>query len=192
MTGGKNVPCMSYFVKNAEDYAERSTVHGISYIFDSKLGRLDRILWFAIVISSMSLALWMISSSYSSWQDNLVMTTLKTTTKKISELDFPAVTICAGGRHMGLVEKVLYNNFLKWNISQTQENRSNLVEEQVSAFMKDVFEIEDKGINIMDILDTMIAPEASASNAIRKHQVSCAKKKERRKRSTTNGVLSKT
>ena len=35
-----------------------------------------------------------------------VITTLKTTTYPVTELFFPAITICGSGKHMSLVEKV--------------------------------------------------------------------------------------
>ena len=84
--------------ENVKEYSNRSTVHGIGYICDKKLGLFDRCLWLIMVISCMSMALWLITSSYASWQDNLVITTLKTTTKPVSELKFPAVTIYADGK----------------------------------------------------------------------------------------------
>ena len=88
--------------KNAEDYASRATVHGIGCVFDKEVAILDRALWLIIVLGALCLAMWMINTSYTSWQDNQVITTLKTTTKPITDLDFPAITICAAGQHMDL------------------------------------------------------------------------------------------
>ena len=109
----------SKLTKNAEEYANRATVHGISYIFDRDLPKLDKTLWLIIVLGALCLAVWMINTSYTSWQDNQVITTLKTTTKPITDLDFPAVTICAAGQHMDNVEKVLFDNFDHWVQSDT-------------------------------------------------------------------------
>ena len=109
----------SKLTKNAEEYANRATVHGISYIFDRDLAKLDKALWLSIVLGALCLAVWMINTSYTSWQDNQVITTLKTTTKPITDLDFPAVTICAAGQHMDNVEKVLFDNFSQWVQSDT-------------------------------------------------------------------------
>ena len=109
----------SKLTKNAEEYANRATVHGISYIFDRDLAKLDKALWLIIVLGALCLAVWMINTSYTSWQDNQVITTLKTTTKPITDLDFPAVTICAAGQHMDNVEKVLFDKFNQWVQSDT-------------------------------------------------------------------------
>ena len=128
----------------------------------------------------------MVYSSFTSWQNNQVMTTLKTLTKPVTDLDFPAITICGSGLHMGLVEKVLYTNFKKWQDNQTINfNGNNAMEEDFALYMKDVFQVKDKGTNILDILDTMIAPssEASGPNGVRENQMAC-KGKDRKKRNT--------
>ena len=109
----------SKLTKNAEEYANRATVHGISYIFDRDLAKLDKALWLIIVFVALCLALWMINTSYTSWQDNQVITTLRTTTKPITDLDFPAITICAAGQHMDNVEMVLFDKFTYWVQSDT-------------------------------------------------------------------------
>ena len=38
-----------------------------------------------------------------------VITTLKTTTFPVTDLFFPAITICGSGKHMNLVEKVRFS-----------------------------------------------------------------------------------
>ena len=50
--------------QTTEEYASRSTIHGISYIFDRDLNIIDRLLWlflvlaFAIVAAALTLNLW--------------------------------------------------------------------------------------------------------------------------------------
>ena len=170
----------SKLARNFTEYTSRSTIHGIGYIYDQKLGLFDRALWLVIVTSFMSTAMWMINSSYTTWQNNQVITTLKTTTKPVSELEFPAVTICADGQHMGLVEKVLYNNFIKW---KEQNDNSNTLEDDLSTFMKEIYQITEEGTNILDILNTMISPEGLGTNAVMKNELACAAKKRRKRES---------
>ena len=38
----------SPLVKTTEDFAARTTVHGISYVFDASLSTIDRILWLGV------------------------------------------------------------------------------------------------------------------------------------------------
>ena len=56
---------------------------------------------------------WPLDKSSSSNFYCKVITTLKTTTYPVTELYFPAITICGSGKHMHLVEKVcfLFGNF---------------------------------------------------------------------------------
>ena len=174
------MPRKSKLVDNFKDFANRSTIHGLGYIFDGHSRFLDRGLWLAIVIGSMSFAILMIISSYTTWQADQVITTLKTTTKSVKDLHFPSVTICADGLHMDLVEKVLYNDFIKWKPT----NSNDSLEDELSMFMLEMFLIQDNGTNILDILNTMVSPETSVANAVRKNQMACAKNKKRKRRDT--------
>ena len=47
----------------------------------------------------------------------------------------------------------------------------------VHQYMKERFEIKDKKINILDILETVISPENSDTNAVIQNQIACALKK---------------
>ena len=164
------MPHKTILGRRLEEYANHSTIHGISYIFDKSIGIVDRVLWLITVICSLCMVLGMINSSYHSWQENQVITTLKSTTKPVSELGFPSVTICADGMHMGLAEKVLYNNFLEW---REENGAGNNLEENFAKYMFDVFQIKKKGLNILDILSTLVAPASFESNEIRQTEQAC-------------------
>ena len=156
------MPKKSGLAKTVEEYSNRSTVHGIGYIFDKQIGYFDRFLWIIIVLTAMSMALYNIIDSYMDWQRDRVTTTLKTTTKPITDIDFPSVTICADGLHMGLVEEVLYDKFLQWDQTRP-ENVDKSPEENIAKFMKEMYQISE-GQNIFDILGTMISPESASAN----------------------------
>ena len=166
--------------KNIEDFAGRSTVHGISYILDKTISLPDRLLWLIVCLGSALLATFLIYSSYTEWKENPVITTLKALDKPVTDLTFPAVTICAAGQHMGNVERVLYHNFKKWE--QTQQNT---VEEMFGEYLEETFQIREQGTSILDILNTMISPsdEASGANTVRRNVLACSALKNRRKRS---------
>ena len=125
-----------------------------------------------------------------------MITTLKTTTYPVTELYFPAVTICGSGKHMNLVEKVcflfgifshiyiyfhqkLYNHFLNWK----ETHKSNAADsELIYEYMKEKFQITDNKITILDILNTIISPEAEQTNSVTQNTVACAMMKNRRKK----------
>ena len=73
------------------DFLENSTVHGLVHISTAK-SRAARTLWVTIVIACFAVAIYMITSSYKEWQEAPVSTTI--TTHPITDLEFPAVTVC--------------------------------------------------------------------------------------------------
>ena len=170
----------SFLAKSLEDYASNATVHGISYVFDKTTSVVERFIWFIIVFAFGCIAILLVYKSYTDWQENQVITTLKTVAKPVSELKFPAITICGSGQHLGLVEKVLTNNFQTWNKRRGGSKKTATLKEDFALYMQEVFQIDDKEINILDILSTMISPspEVSGSNAVRENQVVCSKKQE--------------
>ena len=175
---GKEKTKKNLFCRNAKEYTSRSSIHGIGYIFDQSLGCADQVLWLVATVCVMVVALWMITTAYLDWQENQVITTLKTTTKSVTDTEFPAITVCAGGLHMDLVEKVLYSNFEQWR--KTASNETS--EDEFSLFMKEKYQIKEAGLTILDILNTMISPQAAGTNSVSKNQLACAEKHSRKKR----------
>ena len=108
-----------------------------------------------------------------------VVTVLKNTTKFVEDVPFPALTLCGSGVHMNNVEKKLVEDFKDW---RTQKRKDKASEEQLDKdmkeFMEDRFQIKEseKPINILDILDMMIAPDVDASiaaNSVRENEIAC-------------------
>ena len=174
----------SFLGKNIEEFASRSSVHGLSYVFDRQFKFADQFLWLVIFVSFLAMAIYLITIAFNDWQDNQVITPIKVLAKPIASLK-PAITICAPGLHFGQVEKVLYTNFKNWVERNTFENTA--ADAAYAKYMDEEFQIEEKGVNIMDILNTMILPEASEANAVRQHQLSCVKKEKTISRPEENG-----
>ena len=59
-------------VKTAEDFAERTSIQGISYVFDRSLWIADRLLWAVVVISFLGLAGYLTWNSWTQWRDEQV------------------------------------------------------------------------------------------------------------------------
>ena len=73
------------------EFLEKSTIHGLSFIRDAKsLG--EKAFWVIIVTLGFGFAASLIGNSYSQWMKSPVSTVV--TTKPISELEFPEVTVC--------------------------------------------------------------------------------------------------
>ena len=167
--------------QTTKDYASQSSIHGIGYIFDHKLGTWERVLWLMVVIAFLILATHLTLDTWTQWQEEQVVTTLKNTAKPVAEVPFPAVTICGTGNHMGNVEKKIQENFALWR-KENQRNKtgSSAMEKDIEDYMRETFQIQNKEgsdpVSILDILDTMIAPDVDASvaaNGIRQNALAC-------------------
>ena len=64
--------------KNVNEYGSRSSIHGVSYTLDRALSWLDRVLWLLLLLGSIALAGYMITTTVLDWRDRQVVTTLKT------------------------------------------------------------------------------------------------------------------
>ena len=61
------------------DYAEASTAHGISYVFDKNLLGIEKLLWFMVCVSFITMAAIFSCQAYHKWQDDPIITSVKTT-----------------------------------------------------------------------------------------------------------------
>ena len=60
------------FVKTTEDFASRSSIHGVGYVFDRNLGPLDRILWIFVVLAFLCLAGFLTINIWMQWREEQV------------------------------------------------------------------------------------------------------------------------
>ena len=59
-------------VQTSEDFASRTTIHGVAYAFDRDLGLMDRVLWILIVIAFLILASYFTANSWIQWREEQV------------------------------------------------------------------------------------------------------------------------
>ena len=96
--------------------------------------------------------------TWTRWQEEQVVTTLKN-------------TICGTGNHMSNVEKKIQKNFVHW-LTENGKNKTGsakLKVKDIEEYMREIFQIHNKEgsdlVGILDIFDTMIAPDIDASLA---------------------------
>ena len=68
-------------LQTTEDFAERTSIHGISYVFDRGLWIVDRLLWAVLVIGFLGLAFYLTWNSWMQWRDQQVGIIFKNTDK---------------------------------------------------------------------------------------------------------------
>ena len=181
----------SHFKNHIQAFGKNSTIHGIGYIANQSMNPLDRFIWLVLFLASTTIGLILVLSSYNEWQNNQVVTTLKTVAKPVTDLEFPAITICGSGQHMSNVERALYNSFREWDQGRSELAREKILGERFEDYMREVFQITEKGLSIMDILDTMISPnqEGSGTKAVVNNELACAEEKRRKKRTTIGKLI---
>ena len=77
-----------------QSYASRSTFHGVSYIFDPDIPRVDQVVWAFFFCLFLVAAILSSISVFQEWQEKPVMSVLENIELPVTQLDFPAVTIC--------------------------------------------------------------------------------------------------
>ena len=55
--------------QTTEEYASRSSIHGIGYIFDKELGIVDRVLWLFMVLAFLGVAAALTWNFWSQWRN---------------------------------------------------------------------------------------------------------------------------
>ena len=101
-----------------KSFSEYSSIQGLLYICQEKQTTFGKIFWSFIVVSMMTLGIYWSVQSYQSWQDQQVITTVKTTAFKVTNIEFPAITICG----QGLNEDIIFAGFLKLAIRFLKQN----------------------------------------------------------------------
>ena len=71
----------SALTKTTEEYASRSSIHGIGYAFDRELNIFDRLLWLLVVLAFLGIAAALTWNFWSQWRNEQV--------KKYLAISFP-------------------------------------------------------------------------------------------------------
>ena len=85
--------------KTIKEYAENTTIHGIQYIFENGSSVYERFSWILAVLGGLIFAAILSLQGLQKWKNNLILTTVETTSYPIEKIEFPAITICAQVTH---------------------------------------------------------------------------------------------
>ena len=91
-------------------YCEQTSLHGWYYIAKDK--KIWKIVWSVIVLASVAVASLFIYEAAEEFTKSTVVTTIQSTTVPLSEVYFPAVTVC----NINQVRKIheITKMFLRW------------------------------------------------------------------------------
>ena len=69
----KKTPNKAALSQTTEEYASRSSIHGIGYIFDKELSIVDRVLWLFMVLAFLGVAAALTWNFWSQWRNEQVI-----------------------------------------------------------------------------------------------------------------------
>ena len=81
------------------EYTDNGSIHGISFIDDPKRHWIERIFWTIVYIISIYVASSLIMASYIKWKENQIITSVDEYPALMSEIPFPAITICPNNKY---------------------------------------------------------------------------------------------
>ena len=97
----------------SQGYASNTTIHGISYLIQSRHG-IETFVWFLIVVAAMMFTILQTTTLYIDWQNEPVITSLDTIAMPIKDIEFPAVTICPQGAISSALDAVLFKQLKEY------------------------------------------------------------------------------
>lgn len=77
-----------------DEFCENSSIHGIKYMGDRKRHWIERLWWLVAFVLSIYGCSRLIYNAWQRWEHNPVIVSFSEKTMSISEIPFPAVTIC--------------------------------------------------------------------------------------------------
>lgn len=105
-------------------YCDATSIHGIQYLGQPGRYIIEKIVWIAVILTVACLCLVLIHKTYDKWQTSPVIVTFSTTETSISEIPFPAVTICPQAKFNPEVfnyTKIALKRFLGEDLDEIEE-----------------------------------------------------------------------
>ena len=120
-------------------YASSTTIHGISYLFESRPG-IESLLWFLVVIAAMMFTILQTTTLYTDWQNEPIITNLDTIAMPIKDIEFPAVTICPQGAISSALDAVLFKQLKEYIANKSLETSQK--KKRSATVNNDIFDIK--------------------------------------------------
>ena len=104
-----------------KEYSDHTTIHGINYVFASFLSFHDRLFWLFIFIAGLIFSVYLSLDAFLDWRKNMIVTRFENSELPVTEIEFPAVTICSQGLNMENVAQAVTRDFYEWHEAQQQK-----------------------------------------------------------------------
>lgn len=77
-----------------KEYSERTSIHGLQYLGEKQRSRVEKCFWIIVLTLSFSWCFFLISQIWQKWDTNPISVTFDDTMREVTDLWFPAITIC--------------------------------------------------------------------------------------------------
>ena len=84
----KKTPKKTALTQTTEEYASRSSIHGIGYVFDNELNLVDRLLWLIVVLVFLGIATALTFNFWTQWENEQVPDQMSINAKAKSRTKF--------------------------------------------------------------------------------------------------------
>ena len=126
----------------------------MQYLFSRSL--CDRLFWLSVVLATTAGAAMFSHAVYTDWQAARTITALRTVSSPVTELAFPAVTICTAGQNLNTIKAALYMDQKEW-VEKNKSPAPREVEGLDPDYLEAVF-----GSRYYPVLDVVKAMGSSA------------------------------
>ena len=169
-----------------KEYSERTTIHGINYVFASFLTFQDRIFWLVIFLGGLVFSVYLSIDAFIDWRKNMIITRFENSELPVTEIAFPAVTICNQGLNMDNVAMAVERDFYEWHdtlIRGAGREKRDTLQNMMGVYLKEKFDIGEGDPSILEIIQSTTSPGAASAlvaDSLTKTARRCSDQKEKK------------
>ena len=114
-----------FYVTKVTEFCESTSIHGLKYITEPGSHWAERCFWIVLVFISILLQIQFVLPILEKYKNTKIITTVDTTNYPISNIDFPAVTVCSNIRVANSQFKsTMTHSKLPWkNLSEEDQDK---------------------------------------------------------------------
>ena len=166
-----------------KEYSGHTTIHGLNYIFASFLTFPDRIFWLIIFLFGLVFSVYLSIDAFVDWRRNMIITRFENSELPVTEIAFPAVTICNQGLNMDYVAMAVERDFYEWHKAHAGEGggrgKRDTLEDMMAVYLKEKFDINKGDPSILEIIQSTTSTggaSAMVAEALTKNAKKCSEK----------------
>jgi len=131
------------------DYPTYSTISGLVFLSKPDQSRVERVFWPLVIVSMISIGFYSSWSLYDDWINEPVLTNVKTTALHISQVPFPAVTICTPGLDNDVFKAAFIQMYIE---TERQKGNGNFASMPIEYAKNGIFDKVSLGYQLFALI----------------------------------------